>query len=131
MASNKKQLSDEQLLADLEREESELADMVIAEKAAQEAALPALHREFRERKRNEARRHEDVTDSEYWFCVCFQTRAQKEAFLKELNWHMLGDKYIDGVALAEGTGITLPSVDLRVKINNEDKKLSEISLPLT
>jgi hypothetical protein len=50
---------------------------------------------FKERSAQEAKRFQDATDSEYWFAVCFQTREDKERFLKEFL-PKLGDKYLDG-----------------------------------
>ena len=48
-------------------------------------------------------------DGEYWVALCFQTRAQKEEFLQKVGWMHLGDKYIDGMELAELLGISLES----------------------
>jgi hypothetical protein len=65
----------------------------------------------------------DLGNSEYWFCVCFQSQEQKDHFL-----HLLGamkdsgarykgatdpvicdeaDKYLDGLKLAKHLGLTL------------------------
>lgn len=49
-----------------------------------------------------------ATDSEYWVGLCFQTREQKEHFLREAKLLQAGDKYIDGALLAKRMGITLP-----------------------
>lgn len=38
---------------------------------------------FEQRAQDENARLLDATDSEFWFSVCFQTRAQKEEFLKK------------------------------------------------
>ena len=50
----------------------------------------------------------DTRDSEFWFAVTFQTRAQKEKFLEALNWIQFGDKYLDGLDIATGLKIELP-----------------------
>jgi hypothetical protein len=76
------------------------------------ADLDALAGGFRERAKAEARRFELATDSEYWCCLCFQTREQKEAFLGALNLLLHGDKYIDGRVVAKQLGITLPAADV-------------------
>jgi hypothetical protein len=47
-------------------------------------------------ERVERKRLRDTLDSEHWFCVCFKTRDDKEAFLKKHGIDSLGDKYIDG-----------------------------------
>ncbi len=64
---------------------------------------------FRSRARNENVRFEQATDSEYWVALCFQTRQQKEEFLTKLGLLELGDKYLDGMAVADKLGITLES----------------------
>ena len=72
------------------------------------ADLDAVKKGFRDRLKAENRRKVDATDSEHWFCVCFQSRAQSEAFLREIGWHKFGDKYLDGVKSAKMMGIELP-----------------------
>lgn len=79
----------------------------VAEDSASE--LTALKDQgFDQRRRNEANRFKQATDSEFWFAVCFESREQKETFLAALpNAKRLGDKYIDGKALATSMGISL------------------------
>ncbi len=62
---------------------------------------------FRERAQAEQQRYWDAVDSEYWVALCFQTREQKEEFLQKLSLLPLGDKYLDGMAVAQVLGITL------------------------
>lgn len=73
------------------------------------ADLDAVQRGFRERAKNEDKRFELVVDSEYWFAVCFQSRAQKERFLMAMKWIELGDKYLDGQEVARLMGVDLPA----------------------
>lgn len=63
---------------------------------------------FKARAKAEQERFALATDSEYWVGLCFQTRAQKEAFLTEAKLIQHGDKYIDGQLLAQRMGIELP-----------------------
>ena len=77
-----------------------------------ELELDAVAKGFRERAKNETNRFALATDSEYWACICFQTREQKDAFLKALNLFNLGDKYLDGQEVAEVLGIELPEADV-------------------
>lgn len=116
--------------AALEKEEAELLALVTDSKVAHEAKLTAIQKAFRDRKKQEEKRFNQATDSEYWFAVCFLTRNQKETFLQAFGWDALGDKYIDGVALSAGIGIELPSEELRFVDEKPDKRLNEISLPL-
>lgn len=70
--------------------------------------LDAVQSGFRARMKAEDGRKKLAVDSEYWACVCFQTREQKEAFLSALNILEFGDKYIDGQLVANRLGIVLP-----------------------
>lgn len=62
----------------------------------------------------------DATDSEFWVAVCFETREQKAEFLRRLDLADLGDKYLDGRAVAERLGAPLESrrPAFRAKIPN-------------
>lgn len=86
------------------------------------ADLDEVQRGFRERAKNEDRRFELATDSEYWFAMCFQTREQKEAFLKAMEWFELGDKYIDGQAVAKQMGVELPDADVPYRADGKIDK---------
>lgn len=78
------------------------------------AELEAVRKAFLNRKEKVSKdRLWAGLDSEYWFCVCFQTRDQKEAFLKAMKWFEHGDKYLDGKFVAKKLGVTLPPIDLR------------------
>ncbi len=72
------------------------------------AELTALESAYRDRRTAEDKRFRNATDSEFWFAVCFRDRAAKDAFLAALKADRLGDKYLDGHALARLLGITLP-----------------------
>lgn len=69
----------------------------------------AILEAFKRRGEVEAKRRRLATDSEYWACVVFQSREQKEAFLAAMNWAKYGDKYLDGKRIAKDAGINLPA----------------------
>ncbi|GAA2178529.1 hypothetical protein GCM10009785_01450 [Brooklawnia cerclae] len=69
--------------------------------------LDALAQGFRSRRNQEEKRFRNATDSEYWFAVCFRDRAAKDRFLAAINATRLGDKYVDGHALARLLGIDI------------------------
>jgi len=79
-----------------------------------DAELDALAKGFRERTKREDERFRLATDSEYWFAVCFKSRADKDAFLAAARLMPVGDKYLDGYAVARTLGIEMPT--------NEDKE---------
>lgn len=92
--------------------------------AETKAELSATLKAFKDRKADERKQMLDTCDSEYWFCVCFQNRDQKEAFLKAMKWFEHGDKYLDGTYLAKRAGIELPPSSVRFVGQKTDAKLS-------
>jgi hypothetical protein len=64
-------------------------------------------------------------DSEYWCCLCFQTRAQKDEFLARMGWADLGDKYLDGLAIAQKQGLKLEAKTPPVRKRNVSKRWRE------
>lgn len=86
------------------------------------ADLDEVQKSFRERIKMENERFQNTTDSEYWFAVCFQTREQKEAFLKAMNLFLIGDKYLDGVEVAKQLGINIPTANINYLPNGKVDK---------
>jgi hypothetical protein len=101
------------LLAQLnaEPEPDPLADVEYTGDLATDSAaeLDALAKGFRERTKREDERFRLATDSEYWFAVCFKSRADKDAFLAAARLMPVGDKYLDGYAVARTLGIPMPT----------------------
>lgn len=86
------------------------AKITVEELEAEAAAEPKkILTAFEERAKQEEVRLQDATDSEFWFAVCFQTREQKEEFLRKMKLLDIGDKYLDGLKVAERLGVTLES----------------------
>ena len=79
------------------------------------ADLDALQQGFRNRAKAENDRFALATDSEYWTCLCFQTREQKDHFLSVLKILEFGDKYLDGRLVAERLGVKLPESQVPYK----------------
>ncbi|EMK1731267.1 hypothetical protein V8N76_004573 [Salmonella enterica] len=79
------------------------------------ADLDAMQQAFRDSLKREDKRFELATDTEFWVAVCFQTREQKEVFLRALAMIEEGDKYIDGQRLAERLNIPLPEGNVPYK----------------
>lgn len=92
------------------------------------ADLDEVKRGFRERAKAESQRFQNVTDSEYWFAVCFQTREQKERFLQAMDWIQYGDKYLPGPELAKMQGIDLPEADLGKTEPRIDKDFAALAM---
>lgn len=77
----------------------------------------AVLQAFIARSKAEQARFLLATDSEYWVGLCFQTREQKEHFLKEAKLLQHGDKYLDGMLLAKRMGIELPPANVPYNIS--------------
>lgn len=90
------------------------------------AEISETLRKFKERAKAEEQRFTDNTDSEFWICLGFQGREQKEEFLRLTGIIALGDKYLDGMEVARLLGVELTTpipIAQRVKI---DKKLLKL-----
>lgn len=78
---------------------------------------------IKENRKNNAERFRDIEAGEFWFCVCFQSRSQKEQFLDGLlnkyspGNQNFGDKYVSGLELAEMLGIPVEPIVLEAKKN--------------
>ena len=95
--------------------------------AAADEELSALLDGFKQRAAREDDRFDLATDSENWFCVAFQSREQKEKFLQALGWLACGDKYLDGVALAQHGSIDIGTVELSDPVKRgPDKRLRDL-----
>ena len=87
--------------------------------------IGAVEKGFRERMKVENDRFRDMCDTEYWFCACFTSRAQKEEFLRALNLDP-SEKYIDGRELARAVKRPVKTPDLKfAKIKGFDKEYSD------
>lgn len=86
----------------------------------------AILKAFKQRHKDESNQKMAALDSNYWFCVCFQTREQKDAFLKAVKWFEHGDKYLDGQFVAKKLGVSLPPVKLKFNERTESKLVKEI-----
>lgn len=80
---------------------------------------------FRERMKAENERFRDMCDTEYWFCVCFTSRAQKEELLRALRMDP-DEKYVDGREMAKAVRKALRTPDLEfAKVRPYDKDFSD------
>lgn len=93
-----------------------------------EAEIAHAESEFSARAKVEAMRFEEATDSEFWFAVCFQTRAQKDAFIDAMGWRKdLGDKYLDGVEVARRLGVQIERKTVARRTRPHSQKLKALA----
>lgn len=110
-------------LADVDYGEGEIKDRDLTRVAKNEegAVLTAL----KASEKADKRRFEVAVDSEFWFAVYFQSRAQKEAFLTAMSWLIydkeFGGKYLNGLQLADHQGIILPTEILQSKVRRSGR----------
>lgn len=92
---------------DLKAVEQGIASLPINDAGDGRQHAPGQRSSFQQRSDREKQRYQDVTDSEYWVAVCFESRDQKEEFLKATGLLQDGDKYISGPDLAAHFGVPL------------------------
>ena len=103
------------------REQEEKCGLAAVEQEALEE-LTELERGFRERVKAENKRFRDMCDTEYWFCVCFTSREQKEEFMKKIGLD-INEKYFDGKDVAKAFKKTISTPDIefaRIKPPDQD-----------
>ncbi len=61
-------------------------------------------------RRQQKERWRITNDDEFWVAVCFQSRQQKEDFLRLAGWEQFGDKYLDGLRLAAHIGVSIEPI---------------------
>lgn len=84
-----------------------------------------MMRMIKENRKNNAERFRDVEAGEFWCCVCFQSRSQRDEFIVKLlekfaprlDIDTFGSKYVSGLDLAEMLGIAITPIILEVKKN--------------
>lgn len=87
--------------------------------------LTATEKSFRDRMKNESSRFRDMCDTEYWFCVCFTSREQKNEFLEKVGLDT-ETKYFDGKEVAAAFKKSIKTPDLEfAKIKSFDKDFVE------
>jgi len=95
------------------------------------AELEALQVAFEKRRDSKANPVTEwmnsALDSEYWVAFCFQTREQKEQFLRLAGLIGLGDKYIDGRKAAKLLGCPVTPAESRQRPLRVDKRYAKLA----
>lgn len=89
--------------------------------------LSELEEAFKRRAEAEQERFMLATDPEYWVALCFQSRDQKEEFLRALDLMKHGDKYLDGWTVAKQLGVKLTRADVPYNTGKGDVKLDKLT----
>ena len=118
--------------ADATREWEAFAEQKDGEGIEENSArvLGAVELAFKARAEAERQRVDDAVDAEYWCCLVFQSRAQKEEFLTKVGADpgVFGDKYIDGESFANLVNVDLAPCERRYNMQPRlDAKLQELT----
>lgn len=118
---------------DLEFEEINFGDFGLIDeegaKAEDEAKeeLSEVLAKFKDSAKVEKDVYWDNVDSEYWVAICFQSREQKEAFLLRAGLLDMGDKYLDGLEVAERMEIDIAGMTPPLRKVQITKNLKELA----
>ena len=97
---------------------------VVAQKKEE---MSELLKKFKAQKAEERKTFYENVDSEYWICVCFQSREQKEAFLEKAGLMQYGDKYLDGMDVAQHMGINIKDLTPKTRKTRQSKDWLEFT----
>ena len=90
-----------------------------------DAGMSEALRQIIERKKATQERFRVATDPEFFFCVCFQSRDQKDEFLRLAKWADLGDKYINGLEVARRMAVPIIPISIEpLRIRGKVKKFT-------
>lgn len=79
---------------------------------------------FRNKEQAENNRRKLAMQSEFYFCVVFKSREQKEAFLAAAGLTGYGDRYLDGEKVAAKLGVAIPAVEIKFQGEKHDKAMT-------
>lgn len=80
--------------------------------ASADREMSAVEQEIERNRAASAERFRIGSDEGYYCVLCFQTTEQKEEFLTKAGWMDIGDKYLNGLEVAEKLGIELAIISI-------------------
>lgn len=89
--------------------------------------LNAQEQAYKDRARAEDKRFMEAVDTNYWFCLCFQTEAHKQEFLEKSGWGKVGDKYIDGLQVAASMNVTLDQEVPPIRKSRPNRRMERLA----
>jgi hypothetical protein len=96
--------------------------------AEAKAETSAVLQGFADRKKAEATRQAYAEDGEFFTCLIFQSKDQRDAFIKALSLRPEDPQYIDGQSVARALGIDLPAPAGKPSLPRIDKDLAALAL---
>lgn len=111
-----------------EADENPLESLPEYDGSIQESAdreMSAVEAEIEANRAASAERFRIGTDEGYYLVMCFQTTEQKEQFLERAGWQDMGDKYINGLEVAQKLGVNIDVIPIEPrKLRQNPKKFS-------
>jgi len=83
--------------------------------ASADAEMTEIVKQIKERKRQMQERFRVANDTDYWFAMCFQSREQRDEFLRLTGWAAPGEKYLSGLKVAQVLGVEIGVIELDPK----------------
>lgn len=77
-----------------------------------DAEMSEVVRQIRDEKRIKFDRFRVSRDPDYWLALCFQSREQRDEFLRLAKWDAIGGRFVNGLDVARRLGIDIQSIDL-------------------
>ena len=71
---------------------------------------------IREQRQDEREQWRLLTDPDFWCCIVFQSRAQRDEFLQGAGLPDLGPKYLNGLTVAQRLGVKVTPIVLPRKV---------------
>lgn len=119
------------LLAGLDTHSDALSDLIFGEPDGIDQETPVVEQseklkafiDAREKAREEGK---DLVDTDFWLCLVFDSKQQKQAFLAASGAETLYEMYASGVQIAERFGVQVPASRTKVRTVRIDKALADL-----
>lgn len=94
-----------------------------------DAGMSVALQEIIARKKATQERFRVATDTDFYFSLVFQSREQKDEFLRLIQWDDLGDKYLNGLEVARRLNVPLTVIPIEpLKIRGKPRKFENDTL---
>lgn len=74
--------------------------------------MAAIESFIKDQRKDEREQWRLMTDPDFWCCIVFQSRDQRDEFLRAVGLASLGPKYLNGLTVAHRLGVSLTPVQL-------------------
>jgi len=96
--------------------------LLTVEEASDEVSEYVRHSTARQKQKKNT---EADRDADFYFVACFQSKAQRDAFLKAMKLGVDWSLYLDGRKLAERCGVALPESALPPLLRDDAERMMD------